>query len=213
MKSVKELQLHYSRMPENRQRRHDRIQLLIASLSFITGYMDSLQDYPGWLLLIPMVSFIIALMNILIVVRYSWFERKYGPNLESTVFRINGIMMLVTALSFELIGRHRVQYAYYVLAIIYFFILPHIAINARKKMYITFSVNMILIRSLRRSIELRWPDIEIINLTNGLLKIKSKKRRRVRKYYLQTNDPAPLSALEMLLKVRQKEYGFSFKER
>jgi hypothetical protein len=207
---MNDLELKYNRWSIKGQRRSDRIQLLLASFSFFMGYVDSIKDYHGLLLLIPVSTFILSVVNIIIVIRYAWFEQKYGYKLETTIFRINGIMMLITALSFEFIGEHNVQYVYYLISIIYFVILPNVVIKKRTKMKMRFLPEKIVVmRSFLKPIEYLWNDIEVISQKKELLKIERKNKRKIKKHYLIFDKDTEKSELSELLQTKQNEFGFS----
>ena len=145
---MKELRLKYHRMSKKHQQKNDRMQLLFASFSFFVGYVDTLDHYSGILILIPIAAFILAFFNIVVAIWYTWFANRYGHNLEANIFRVNGIMMLITALSFQFIGKHNVQYVYYVIAILYLLFLPHIAVKARERLFIRFLPEKIVVHRL-----------------------------------------------------------------
>jgi len=205
------ISFNYGIMSRKDQRKSDRIQLFFATFSLIMGYLDSLQDYTGWLILIPVVSLTIALFNTGIVILYNKIDKKYGWHMEAIIFRIAGMMILLSALGFQFIGHHHVQYVLYAMALLYLIILPKFVIQIRPKMIINFQhVRIQVLRPLMaHSLELSWQDITAIEVNKNLIKIKNTKRKKFRKFFLYSENPEDLFTLENLLNLKQKEYGFA----
>jgi hypothetical protein len=167
------------------------------------------KDYHGLLSLIPVVAFILSIINIIIVLRYSRFEQKYGNKLQAMIFRINGIMMLITALSFQFIGEHNVQYVYYLISILYLVILPEMIINKRSKMMMKFLPQLIVVdQSFRKPVEYFWKDIKTISHKEQLLTIERKHTGKIKKHYLIFKKNTEKVELQELLEIKQNEYGF-----
>ena len=204
------IEFKYNIISRKDQKRSDRIQLFIASFSLVTGYSDSIKDYTGILILLPIISFSIAIINIGILITYNYFIKKYGYRLEAIVFRINGIMILLTALGFQFIGNHNVQYVMYVIAVCYLFVLPNIVIQKRGKMIIRFLPEKISVfRRWLKPLEYDWYDIETISVKNTLIILKQKNVKKRRRYFLIVDDPETLKRLNSLLIQQSKTYHFT----
>ena len=205
-----ELKINYNIVSKKHQTQNDRIQILIASFVLTVGFIELFESFTGVLVLIPILAFIISLINIFIVLKYNWFDEKYGLVFEANIFRINGIIILITALSIQFVGDHTVQYVYYVLAVFYLFFLPAIATKVRSKMMLIFlSEKIIAIRLISKPKEYIWKNIDTIIRNGELLRIKEKKTRKKKKYFLMFNDQGMQFKLDHFLKNKQKEYNFS----
>ena len=211
---MSEFTLHYQNRSKKDQSKRDKIQLLFASFSLAIGTVDTFQMYSGVWILIPIVSFAVAAMNLFIVIRFRWFEQKYGSRFEAAVFRFNGVLLLLTALGFQFAGKNAVQYVYYGLAIAYFVLIPRILTAAREKMILSIDEDKIVVcRSVRQPQQYSWSDVESIILMNELIQVKWKQKKRRKKYFLVFDSNEQQSGLTALIHQNQKQYHFSIEER
>lgn len=203
-----ELKIKYNKMSKKRQSRIDRIQLITVSFALTIGFIELFKSFIGLLIIIPILAFIISVFNIFIVIRYAWFNQKFGSKFESIIFIINGIIVLITGLSFQFVGEHNVQYVYYIMAIFYIFFIPVITKKIRSKLVINFlSEKIIVFRSIFKPKKYVWKDIDSISWDGEILKIGVKNKRK-KKYYLIIDDKSVQSKFVDFLKMNQNKYRF-----
>ena len=78
-------------------------------------------------------------------------------------------------------------------------------------MLIFLSEKIIAIRLISKPKEYAWKNIDTIIRNGELLRIKEKKTRKKKKYFLMFNDQDIQLQLDNFLKNKQKEYNFSLK--
>lgn len=206
---MNEIKVSYNIISQKDQIKRDRIQLLTASFAFFIGYLEIWDSFMGLLLIIPIAAFLIALINIALVIGYNWFVKKLSNQFETALFILNGIMMLITGLTFQLIGTHNVQYVYYLLAVFYMLFIPLINNKLRLRMLQFLPKEIIAVRWIRKPKEYNWNNIESIIRKDELLKIKEKDKRKQNKYFLIFNNQNAQSRLDEALRMKQRDYNFS----
>ena len=107
---MKEIKIKYSTVSPRRQELRDRLQLIGASISIIIGYSETLNIYAGITIILPIIGFVIAFINILFVRFYKNLVQKYGDQFELVLMRTNGIIMLITGIGFQIAGSKYIQY-------------------------------------------------------------------------------------------------------
>lgn len=207
---MKEINIFYNNRSYRNRKRQDIIQLLIASFSNCMAYFDSIKDYTGLLTLLPIISFGISIVNIIIIKNYDNFNNKYGYKLETSIFRINGVIMLITALGFQFIGEHTVQLAYYFISLAYLTVIPATTLKVRKNMIINLKLDRIIIaRTFFSPLEYLWQDIESIIVERELLQLKIKNEKKQKKYYLKIIESSQYLKLLSFLEQLKEKYNFS----
>ncbi|MBN2426072.1 MAG: hypothetical protein JXR46_16865 [Calditrichaceae bacterium] len=142
---MNEIKLKYQKNSPEKLLKTDRIQILTAAFALLIGYIDTFHAYIGALMIIPIIGITIAILNFILVIRLKYFYKKFGEKLSLFMFRSNGLMLLITALGYQFIGRHAVQYVLYVLSLIYLFVLPVISGKVKRKYQIAFGNGQITI--------------------------------------------------------------------
>lgn len=131
---MKTITLPYQKQSPKDQIKKDKTQFAGGTFSFIIAYADEFFQFTGWSLLIPIFSFLVAAINLIIVIFYNKLLKKNKTKIETWVLRLNGIMMFITALSYRVTGGHLIPYVYLLLAIAFFFLLPYIQSNSIRKL-------------------------------------------------------------------------------
>ncbi len=119
----------------------DKIQLAVAALSLVIGYVDTFNSFKGWFLALPILGFIIAAGNGVMLIWYKKVKEKFGNYFEIQAFRLNGAVLMLTAFGYHFEGKHSIQYVYYLLAIIYFLLLPRIVVKLRSRLTLLIEEN------------------------------------------------------------------------
>jgi len=211
---MSEFKLHYQSLSKKHQDKRDKTQLMFATFSLIIGSIDTFGIYSDVWVLLPIVTFVVAAINLFIVIRFNWFEKKYGSRFEVILFRINGGLLLLTALGYQFAGKHSVQYVYYIMAIAYFVLIPRILTAAREKMILSIDEDRIVVfRSAGSFRQYFWSDIESMVLRNGLMQVKWKQKKRMKTYFIVFESSEQQSALTALIDKNQKQYHFPIEER
>ena len=170
---MKEITLKYQKGSPETLLRTDRVQILTAALALLIGYIDTYYAYTGLLVIIPIIGITIALLNFILAIRLNYFYKKFGDKLSLVIFRGNGFMMLITALGYQFIGHHTVQYVLYLLSLVYLFVLPVISGKVKRRYQITFGNGQITImRSVRKPLQYRIKDLDDIIIQGDKLTIK-----------------------------------------
>ena len=183
-----EITIKYDKISPRRQEINDRVQLLAASITIFLGYWDTLSFFTGIKMILPVTGFSIALLNILFVRFYKRLIKKYGYRFEVLILRINGIIMLTTGIGYHLTGSNYIQYAYFILTLCYFLILPYFILKVRKRRMLRFTPSKIIVTKLLRETAMFWNDIDFIDLQGNMLTIGEKEKRRKRKFYLEQDE-------------------------
>ena len=111
----------------------DRVQLLSASLCILIGYSETFSFYRGMLILIPLVGFAIAILNVIFARFYQALTERLGDKFEMILLRLNGVIMVITGLGYQLFGSNYIPYAYYFISVLYFVVLPKVVLPVKKK--------------------------------------------------------------------------------
>jgi len=206
------MKITYKSISAKRQERRDRMQLFGAALGIVLGFMETLNIYTGISLIIPILGFALALVNVLIAKFYSTFQKKYGEKLELILFKINGFMMLITGLGFQFSGSKYVKYVYYILSLFFFIVLPYFLIPAKKKKFVLQLTDseIIVNRFIFKAINYPWQEIETVFLNNEFLQLKTKQGKKSRKYFLQNNTKVLVTEIIDFMKKVKLENDFAF---
>jgi hypothetical protein len=209
---VEEIKIKYNRSSAKRQNRRDRLQLLSASFGIIVGLSETWKVLTGFLLIIPVLSLILAIANIVIAKSYNRFQKKYGEKFDILLFKLNGIVMLLTGLIFHLNGAQYIQYCYYVISIAYFIIFPYFLVpSKKKKLILQINDSGIIVHNLflNKSIYL-WQDVKSILLQHDLLQIKTMNHGRGKKYFFQHKETIDQLAIASFINRLKLTNNYSF---
>lgn len=202
------LELSYNRLSPKRELFRNRFQLLSASIVIFLGYADTFNEYTGALVTLPIIGFCIAILDIFIAKAYTKLEAKFGHSLEYTVFRINGLIMFVGGLGYHFLGSQFIQYAYYFIAFVSFFILPHVSRSAKKKKTLCLSDSFILInRKIGKPIIYKKDNIYNVELKGSCLIITLANQRQKKYYLIDLSSSLQMRIEEILqlIKIRPSE--------
>lgn len=207
---MNEILIPYNTVSPRRQEFRSRIQLLGASMCIVIGYSETLSFYTGIFIILPIIGFAIAVLNIIFVRYYRTLVKKYGNKFEIFLIRTNGIIMLTTGIGYHITGSKYIQYAYYLLTILFFIILPRFILPAKKKrltLQITRS-GIVVQRSIKTVIH-KWQNVELLCIKKNVLKIKKSGKRKIFKYFLEQKNNKQDQILSFVETIKS-EYGHEF---
>jgi hypothetical protein len=209
---MEQLKVLYTAISPARQARIDRFQLLSASFCLVWGLGETLKGFSGMLLLIPIFGFIAAVFNIVMVIFYSKFKNRFGDRVEILFLKSNGIIMLITGIGFHFSGSNRIQYAYYILTLLYFIILPYFLIPARKKKYILRlnPTEIAFYKPLFKPTLYSWQKIESIMVDKNGLQLRITGKKRFKRYYFQQNNGELIIEIVNQLTKIKSDNGYSY---
>jgi len=212
---MEELRVFYTTVSPARRARIDRFQLLSASFCLLIGFSEALKEFSGLLFLIPIFGLIAAIFNVIIVLNYSKLKSKFGEKVEILFLKANGVIMLITGIGFHSSGSIRMQYIYYLLALLYFILLPYFLIPAVMKKYIIRfrSSAIIFEKSVFKPVQYSWQEIESIIVDKMGLKLKKLGKKRIRKVYFQRTINDQYSDIIHRLNEIKKKNQYSFEIR
>ncbi len=186
---MREIKIQYYSISPHRQEWRDRLQLILASVSIIAGYSESLSIYTNVAIILPITGFFIAFLNILFARFYRYFMKKYGNKFELLLNMANGIVMLITGIGFHISGSKYIQYAYYILTMIFLIIFPIFILPAKnKKMFLTFTQSEFIVQKKLRAIKKAWQNIDLIGIHNNVLISKLHDQKKNKKYFIEPDD-------------------------
>ena len=206
---MNEIKIKYAIISPRRKEFRDRIQLLAASLTIFIGYSENLGIYRGIAIVLPIIGFVIALLNILFVRFYRNFIKRYGQKFEILLLRMNSIIMLTTGIGYHFSGSKYVQYAYYLLTLIYLTILPYFVLPAKNKRILKFTQSKIIVRKKFRTAVHLWQNIDFIDIQKNVLKISKKGNRTIKKYFLEQDENKQSKIYDFIEDIKLK-HDFNF---
>lgn len=181
--------LPYQKQSPKDQMKRDKIQFAGGTFSFIIAYIDNISQFTDWTILIPVFSFLVATINIIIVIFYNKLLKKNKTKIETWVLRLNGMMMFITALSYRVTGGHLIPYVYLLLAIAFFFLLPYIQSNSTQKMQLVLDGEKILVKRLFfKPVIYNLDKIESFDVEDELLKLKITEKKKPLKFYIENTE-------------------------
>lgn len=198
MKSVK-----YELISPRRQEFIDKVQLLAASLGIFTGYADSLHIYKGVAILLPIVGYAVVLLNLLFVFFYKKIIKRLNYKFEALLLRLNGVMILATALGYQLTGSQYLQYVYYVVALIYLFVLPMIVLPVKNKRILRLTPSELLVNKRFKTVSYLWQNMDWVRLDKFVLKIRENGKR---KSFFLVQDADQYNLLSDFIKDIEQKY-------
>jgi hypothetical protein len=208
---MSEIKVKYNTISPRHQERRIRFQLIGASICIIIGYFETFNVYTGITIILPLIGFALAFLNLLFARFYRSLVQKYGEKLELILLRNNGIIMLITGIGFQIAGSKYIQYAYFLLSILYFIILPNLILPAKKKkLVLILSPSKLIVRNRIRLIKKDWQTIDNIWIQNGIIKIKQKGHKKIKQYFIEPNDEKQ-TAISAFIENIRSEKGFDFK--
>lgn len=183
---MREIKIRYNSISPHRQEWRDRLQLILASVSIIAGYSESLSIYTNVAIILPIIGFFIAFLNILFARFYRYLMKKHGDKFELLLIIANGIVMLITGIGFHISGSKYIQYAYYLLTIMLLIIFPIFILPAKnKRMFLTFNQSEFIIQKRMRAIKNAWQNIDLIGIQNNVLRLKLNGQKKIKKYFIE----------------------------
>ena len=207
---MREVKIQYTAVSQRRQEWRDRLQLLGASISIIIGYAETFHIYTGIAIILPILGFVIAFLNIIFARFYQNLIQKYGDKFELALLRTSGIAMLITGIGFHISGSKYIQYAYYLLTLLYFIILPYFILPAKKnKRVLILTPSDLVVHKRIRAIKNAWQDIERIWIQKDVIKIKQKGYNKIKQYFIKPNAEEQNAISEFIETIKfEKDYGF-----
>ena len=123
--------------------------------------------------------------------------------------------MLVAGLTYHIHGSKYIPYAYYFISLMFFMVVPNFLLPAReKKMVLNITSSDIVIHKwLLKPVVYPWHEIESLVLNRGVLQLKSKWKRRSKKYYLQGISRSKKTEITRFLEEMKQNRNFSFEFR
>jgi len=211
---MKELIINYSNISPRRLVIMDKVQLIAAAAGIALGYYETWNKYEGISIIVPLTGFVIAFINILVVRFYGRLVNKYGNKFEIFLFRLNGIVLLITGISFQIFGAKYIQYVYYIIALFSFYIVPNFIIPAKKqKYYIHLSDTQIIVSRFFSKNIFSWNEISSFKNNNGILVLKNNRSKRAAKFYLNDNEVNIKALSSFLTKLKEdNNYIFEIEE-
>jgi hypothetical protein len=186
---LKSIEIKYNTVSPHRQEWRDRLQLLGASISIVVGYMETFNIYTGVAIILPIAGFLIAFLNILFVKFYRNLVQRYGEKFELILLRINGFILLITGIGFHITGSKYIQYAYYLLTILFFIILPYFVYPAKKKkLFLIFTPSEFVVHKRIRVVKTVWEKIDLVRIQKNLIEIKRKEHDKITRYFINPTD-------------------------
>lgn len=208
--NMKEIIIPYNTVSPRRQVFRNRIQLLGASICIVIGYSETLSFYTGIYLILPLIGFAIAVLNIIFIKYYRILVKKYSDKFEIFLIRTNGIIMLTTGIGYQITGSKYVQYAYYLLTILFFIILPRFILPAKKKrLTLQFTRSGIVVQKRIKTVIHKWQDIELFCIKKNNLKIKKSGKGKIFKYFLEQKNNKQDQILSFVETIKS-EYDHEF---
>jgi hypothetical protein len=208
---MRKIRIRYNSISPRRQEWRARLQLLLASVSIIAGYAENLGTYTHIAVILPTIGFVIAFLNILLARFYRYFIKKYGGKFELLLFRSNGIVMLITGIGFHISGSKYIQYAYYLLTIMFLSIFPIFILPAKnKRMFLTLTQSEFIVQKRLRSIKNAWQNVDLIGIQNNVLRLKLHGRNKFKKYFIEPDPKRQTEIMVFIDKLRvQNDYKYS----
>ena len=208
---MKELKINYNALSPNRQVKRDQIQLICAAVSMIIGYLDTFKVYTGFFIILPVFGLILAIVNLLFARYYESFTKRYGDKFQIWISRLNGVVVFLAGIGYHISGSKYIQYAYYVIALLYFVVLPNFLMPAvKKKLVLLFSESEFIVKKRFTIQRYSWHDIGFIRLQDGVLQVKHKDVKKMKKYFIRDNAQLKADLYEFLHALKEKsEYSFN----
>ena len=187
---MREINIKYNTSSTSRQERRDRLQLLGASIGITLGFWETFDLYRSIYVTIPVIGFSMAFINIVIAKFYNIFRARYEDKFDILLFKLNGVVMLITGIGFHINESQYGKYAYYILALYFFIVSPYFLTPAKKKkLFIRFNSTRIVINKLFfKPVVYTWDELESIMLNQDVLHLKNNRSKKSRKYYVAESD-------------------------
>lgn len=207
---MKEVKIKYNTVSPRRQEWRDRLQLLGASISITIGYSETFHIYTGIAIILPILGLFIALLNIIFARFYRKLVQQYGDKFELVLLRTSGIAMFITGIGFHISGSKYIQYAYYLLTLLYFIILPYFILPKKKnKLVLILTPSEFIVHKRIRAIKNAWQNIERIWIQKGVIKIEQKGHNNIKQYFIKPIPEEQAAIFEFLEMIKlEKGYGF-----
>lgn len=207
---MNEIIVPYNTVSSRRQEVRNRIQLIGASLCIVIGYSESFNIYTGMFIIVPIIGLAIVVLNIIFARFYRCLIKKYGDKFEIFLIKTNGIIMLTTGIGYQIAGSKYIQYAYYLLTVLFFVILPNFVLPAkRKRLVLKITPSKIIVQKRLRTIAHTWQNIDLICIQQDILQIKKKGNRKALKYYLDLESNIQAQLFDLAENIKS-EYGYKF---
>jgi hypothetical protein len=202
---MNEIRIKYDSISPRRQEIRDKVQLLVASLTIFLGYLETMGIYKGIAIVLPVIGFAIALLNILFIRFYRNFINRYSYKFEILLLRTNGIIMLITGIGYYFSGSKHLHYAYYLLTLIYFVILPYCLLQAKNKRILKFTQSKIIVIKKVRTVAHLWHNIDFIDIQKNVLKISEKGNKTIKKYFLEEDELKQSQLVDFIEDIKSKQ--------
>ena len=210
---MKTLKIHVLPTDPSRRIRKNRYQLLGAALGILLGFWETLDLYRGIALALPIIGFGLAVFNIFIAKKYTYWENRFGPAFDRSLFRLNGLVMLITGLGFYVGGSGWVKYIYFTLAFHFIVIAPHVRMPWKRKRFLRFGADGIVVsRTFRKPSVHPWHDVEAISLYPDHLDLKLRDEKRAIRFSCQLPAEEAARFLQHIRRARE-EHDFFFDSR
>ncbi len=210
---MEEIRITYNTVSTHRQELRNKIQLIAASIGIIVGYSETFSIYKGIAIILPIIGFVIAFLNVLFVKFYRKLAKTYDHRFEILIVIMNGIIMLTTGIGYHLAGSKYIQFAYYILALLFLIILPNIILPIKMKRSLQFTRSKIIVKKSLRKVTLMWQNIDWICIQKDILKIKQPGDRKIKIYFLDQDDRKQTQITDFIENIKaESNYKFDIQK-
>lgn len=188
------------------------MQLFGAAFGILIGFWDTFGLYKGIYIVIPVFGFILAVFNIIIGRFYDKVEKKYGNKLDIILSEINGFVLLVTGVGFHVTGSKYIQYAYYLLSLLFLIVFPCLLLPVKeKKLYMRINdLEITINRLIFKYVIYPWLDIKSVTIYENALQLQVKDGKKTKKYFINDADKLKFSEICAFINVIKSKNGYSF---
>ena len=204
---MKEIKIGYNTVSPARQRRRNRMQLFGAAFGILAGFWETFGLYKGIYIVIPVSGFILAGLNIIIGRFYDKVENKYGNRLDIILSRINGFVLLITGIGFHVTGSKYIQYAYYLLSLLFLIVFPYLLFPVKgKKLYMRMTDSGIIVnRLIFKDVIYPWQVIKSVFINENALQVQTKNGKKTKKYFIQDADKSKFPEIYSFINMIKSE--------
>jgi len=197
---MKELIIKYSRFSEKKQKFSEKMQLICAAIALMAVGLEGLESDSKIQFYISLIFILVSILDFVLAIKYEKFISMYKVNFEIIILRINGIVMLLTGLSLQYLGKDLIQYPYYILSVFYIYVIPKMSLKAKSKRLIILSESGIQIkRILFSALEYNWSKLENYEFYNMVFRIWILGEKKPKKYFISEKNTRNIKDIEDFL--------------
>jgi hypothetical protein len=118
--------------------------------------------------------------------------------------------MLITGIGFHISGSNYIQYAYYLLTILFIIIFPIFIVPIKnKRVMLKFTQSEFIVQKRISVSKNQWQNIELITLQKGVLKIKLLERKSIKNYFIEPDDKLN-AEIRSFIENLKLEFGYKY---